>query len=429
MLILAIESSCDETSVAILKIPNIKEKTISENFYENLNSTITVVNLISSQIDVHKEFGGVIPELGAREHAKNINKLFLLAIKKSATRLNLSELEIYQNLSKIIVTSQPGLVSALRVGIEFAKSLQFFLLQELGIKTELKMANHLKGHIISCFYQKEFLTDSKDFKQINATFKDPNFKIIFPHLHLLVSGGNTQLLLLKNPKDWEIIGQTLDDAAGETLDKSGRMLGLDYPGGIWLAKIAGLDNSNYFNFPIGMKNSQNLDFSYSGLKTAVRYFVQKQRLSNWSFEKKLSKEFLQKIILEQEKLKQLSLYNQFDFQKNIDFNKLSNLENIDKNLILELLETFENQENLILAGFVYQAACSVQFVVVAQLIQKFKKGIKKYDPKSIGISGGVSANLLLRQEVSKIFEQKIFIPNTKLTGDNAVMIGLSEILD
>ena len=428
MLILAIESSCDETSVAILKIPNIKEKTISENFYGNLNSTITVVNLISSQIDVHKEFGGVIPELGAREHAKNINKLFLLAIKKSATRLNLSQLEVYQNLSKIIVTSQPGLVSALRVGIEFAKSLQFFLLKELGIKTELKMANHLKGHIISCFYQKEFLTDSKDFKEINTAFKDPDFKTIFPHLHLLVSGGNTQLLLLKNPKDWEIIGQTLDDAAGETLDKSGRMLGLDYPGGVWLAKIAGLDNSNYFNFPIGMKNSQNLDFSYSGLKTAVRYFVQKQGFSNWSFEKKLSKEFLQKIILKQQKLAKLSFYYKFN-SENIDFNNLNNLENIDKNLILELLETFENHENLILAGFVDQAACSVQFVVVAQLIQKFKKGIKKYYPKSIGISGGVSANLLLRQEVSKIFGQKIFIPNTKLTGDNAVMIGLSEILD
>ena len=377
MLILAIESSCDETSIAVLDQSQVQSSQNS-SFYERLNSVQALVNLISSQVDVHKEFGGVIPELGAREHAKNINQLFLLAIQKTAKKLNLTEKEVYQKFSKIVVTSQPGLVSALRVGIEFAKSLQFFLDKELNVKTELKLAHHLKGHIVSCFYH--------PFKNQNNLLDNQ----LFPHLHLLVSGGNTQLILLKNPTDWEIVGQTLDDAAGETLDKAGRMLGLDYPGGVWIAKIAGLDQENYFDFPVSMLNSPNLNFSYSGLKTAVRYFVQKQKFKNWKFEKRQNKDFLEKIIA----------------QKN------------------DLEKVFDS-ESLELAKFVYQASCSVQVVVVAQLIQKLKKGIKTYQPSSIGISGGVSANLLLRQEVNKIFPGKIFFPDKKLTGDNAVMIGLS----
>jgi N6-L-threonylcarbamoyladenine synthase len=403
MLTLAIESSCDETSIAILQ--DFNQEKSQENFYQNINSIKTLINLVSSQINVHKEFGGVVPELGAREHARNINQLFLLAIKKVSQKLSITELEVHQKISKIVVTSTPGLSSALKVGVEFAKSLQFFLDKELGVKTDLKLANHLKGHILSCFYKNLEEGQNLDLKN---EFANKNTKI-FPHLHLLVSGGNTQLLLLKNQKEFEIIGKTLDDAAGETLDKAGRMMGLPYPAGIWIAKIADLNHTNYFNLPIGMAKKPGLDFSYSGLKTAIRYFVQKQNFENWKFEKKLTEDFINKIILEKKEL-----------EKTLNQGK-----NLDKSNIL----TRFKKEDLELVKFIYQLCCSTQSVVISQLIQKFKKGIKEYNPASIGISGGVSANLLLRQEVKKIFDNsKIFIPHQTLTGDNAVMIGLSEML-
>ena len=222
---------------------------------------------------------------------------------------------------------------------------------------------------------------------------------VFPNLHLLVSGGNSQLILLQNPFELKIIGQTLDDAAGECFDKTARMFGLSYPGGVSLAKIAGLDDSNYLNFPVSMKNNPELNFSFSGLKTAVRYFVQKNELLN--YEEKLSEIELQELL-------------------NGDLKTLTT----PKPSVSPLQKGYlQPKPKLIL---IKKLCISIQTVIVEQLIIKVKKAIKEHKPNSIGISGGVSANRLLRQKIQEIADGKsIFIPDLTLTGDNAVMIGLA----
>lgn len=220
-------------------------------------------------------------------------------------------------------------------------------------------------------------------------------ELVFPHLHLLVSGGNSQLLLLNSFSDWQIIGQTLDDAAGECFDKIGRMIGFQYPAGVSLAKTAKFNDTNYLKLTVGMQgNNQNnkpnnYNYSFSGLKTAVRYLVQKSTINEIEFEKSLQPEEIKQLIkteqigdLESEKLK-----------------------------------------------FIYQICCSTQSVVITQLLNKVEKALKNYSIKSIGLSGGVSANLLLRQKLTELTDaysiQYLFKPHLKLTGDNAIMIGLA----
>jgi N6-L-threonylcarbamoyladenine synthase len=355
MFVLAIETSCDETSISLLEsLDNLQEIT-QKNFLDKINSFKIIENLISSQIAKHSEFGGVVPEVGAREHLISIFKLF--------EQLKLKYPKIISQLDYIFVTSKPGLASALRVGVEFSKSLKFFL----GEKARLVEINHLYGHIASCFYGK--IVDKKIAIDI------------FPHLHLLVSGGNTQLIWIKKWGEFEIIGQTLDDAVGECLDKIGRMLNLKYPGGVNLAKIADLEDFNYYNLPIGMKN-KNLDLSFSGLKTAVKYFLEKR----------------------------LATENEFKFDQKLSRKKT--------------YRPYLNKE------FIKKTCVSVQSVAVSQLINKLNLAIQKFGPKTIGISGGVSANLLLRKKVGEAFEgKKVFYPEHFLTGDNAVMIALAGILD
>ena len=222
---------------------------------------------------------------------------------------------------------------------------------------------------------------------------------LFPHLHLLVSGGNSQLILLQSWNNWKIIGQTLDDAAGECYDKTGRMLGLKYPAGISISRIAKLHLENYLELPISMQKSGNYNYSFSGLKTAVRNQINKiNQKDNLGlvYEKPLNPNEFQALV---------------DIENLEDLNKLNNPK----------LE------------FVYKACVSIQTAIVAQLISKVELVIKDFHPSSLGVSGGVSASLILRQELSKVTHKynlpELLLPQLQYTGDNAVMIALAGILE
>lgn len=221
--ILAIETSCDETSVSILK------------------NTKVLSNIISSQ-KIHSLFGGVVPELASREHEKLIIPVVEKALHDSKIPL--------QKIDAIAYTRGPGLMGALLIGTSFAKSLS------LSLDIPLVEVNHMQAHILSIF-----IDDNK---------KKPEF----PFLALTVSGGHTQLVLVKNYLDFVQIGTTLDDAAGEAFDKCGKLLGLDYPSGpkIDLLSISGNKNKFDFNKP----KVDGLNFSFSGLKTSFKYFLQNQ---------------------------------------------------------------------------------------------------------------------------------------------------------
>ena len=224
----------------------------------------------------------------------------------------------------------------------------------------------------------------------------------FPHLHLLVSGGNSQLILLASWDDWQIIGQTLDDAAGECFDKTGRMLGLKYPAGISISRIAKMHLNNYLELPISMQKSGNYNYSFSGLKTAVRNQINKINQS-------------QNLGLVYEKP-----LNPGQFQALVDAQSLADIEALEPGDLPKL-------------EFIYKTCVSIQTAIVAQLISKVTKAIIDYQPKSLGVSGGVSASLILRQELTKLSDRynlgDLLLPQLKYTGDNAVMIGLAGILD
>ncbi|MBC7471686.1 MAG: hypothetical protein H7196_00265 [candidate division SR1 bacterium] len=380
MLVLGIETSCDETSFAILEGNNDNYKP----FVEYLNSFKVQSSVVSSQIEDHKKYGGIVPEIGARLHAQQIHYLFYLLLQNFETEnsknIDISSNEkvennfkidryfhIIKDLEKIYVTTNPGLSSALRIGFEFAKTLKYFIKSKFSKDIDIIEVNHLQGHIFSCFYEQNsnlvYLTN------------------VFPHLHLIVSGGNSQLVLLKNANTMEIIGQTLDDAAGECLDKIGRMLGFSYPGGLNLAKSVGDAEGNFMKFPVSMIKNQTFNYSFSGLKTSVRLFLQSKSPKEFEFEKVL-------------------LLTEIDSLKN------------DQNLNTKL-------------NFIKKVSISVQDVVVTQLINKMTKAKNYYNPATIGISGGVSANLLLRKKVIQKINPEIFIPPLHLTGDNAVMIAIA----
>lgn len=225
MKILGIETSCDETSVALVK---------------NMSGILRVdKNLVYSQIKIHQKFGGVVPEVAARRHVEKIVPLIKQALKEKP--------------DAIAVTAGPGLATALLVGAETAKTLSYFL------KIPLIRINHLEGHIYANFLN----------KKIKET------KNIFPALCLIISGGHTELILMQDHLRYKLIGQTKDDAVGECFDKVGKILGLSYPGGPEVAKLAAKGNCQAFVFPRPMLESQDFNFSFSGLKTAVLYHIQK----------------------------------------------------------------------------------------------------------------------------------------------------------
>ncbi len=230
MKILSIDTSCDETAVAVTD----GRKTFS--------------NAIYSQILIHKKWGGVVPSLAKRAHEERIDLVIQEALQKAKLEM--------ERIDAIAVTQGPGLAIALEVGINKAKELA------RTFHKKLIAVNHMEGHIYSCFAQNSRGNPKRDFS--------------FPYLALLVSGGHTELVLLKNHLDYEIIGSTRDDAAGEALDKAGKLLGLGYPAGEVIERLANeIGNKDMYDFPRPMLSSGDLNFSFSGLKTSFYYFLKK----------------------------------------------------------------------------------------------------------------------------------------------------------
>ena len=312
-IILAIESSCDETSAAVLSGQNV------------------LSNIVASQ-KIHSEYGGVVPELASREHQKNIVPVVDKALREA--RVNKKEIDA------VAFTKGPGLMGALLVGVSFAKSFA----QALNVP--LIEVNHMEAHVLAHFIKEQNRSDFPD----------------FPFLCLTVSGGHTQIVKITDHLKMVVLGKTLDDAAGEAFDKSGLMLGLTYPAGPEIDKLAKSGDPLRFEFPI--PKIQGLNFSFSGFKTAVLYFLQKQ------------------------------------VKNNPDFIK-------------------ENLKDL---------CASIQFSIVRILMGKLKRAAKETGIKTITIAGGVSANSELRRQLTETGEKnrwKIFVPNVEYTTDNAAMIGIA----
>jgi N6-L-threonylcarbamoyladenine synthase len=333
MKILAIETSCDETGITILEAKGGVKKP----------SFKILANELASQIEIHKEYGGVFPALAKREHIKNLPILFEKVLKK----LPPPRQPLVGKFDLVAVTSGPGLEPALWTGIVFAKE------KAQEWKVPLMPVNHMEGHILSVF--------GKD----KGEFSIP--KVEFPALSLLVSGGHTELVLIKDWMKYQVIGETLDDAVGEAFDKVARMMDLPYPGGPEISKLAekartiqGLPLDK--PLPRPMMYSKNFDFSYSGLKTAVLYLIRDLKKENPN-------------VLKDEKVK------------------------------MAIALEFEN------------AAIEV-------LIHKTKKAIEKYKIKTLIIGGGVSANKHLQREIKKNIKIKTLMPAKKLSTDNSIMIGM-----
>ncbi|HMN32281.1 MAG TPA: tRNA (adenosine(37)-N6)-threonylcarbamoyltransferase complex transferase subunit TsaD [Chitinophagaceae bacterium] len=307
--ILAIESSCDETSAAVI----IDGKIMS--------------NIICTQA-IHEKYGGVIPESASRLHIKNIMPVVLEAMEKSNTTK--------PELSAIAYTQSPGLIGSLLVGSCFAKSMA----QALSIPTIA--VNHMQAHVLSNLIESP----------------TPNF----PFLCLTVSGGHTQIVVCHSPLEQEIIGSTIDDAAGEAFDKSAKMLGLPYPGGPLIDKYAQLGNPIKFKF--AEPNIKNLDYSFSGLKTSILYFLQKQKKENPQF--------------------------------------------IEENL--------------------NDLCASIQHTIIKILMKKLILASKQTNIKEVCIAGGVSANSGLRKALKEnaiTQSWKTYIPKFEYCTDNAAMIAIT----
>ena len=304
--LLGIESSCDDTSAAVLK----NGKMLS--------------NIVTGQ-DVHVKYGGVVPELASRSHHKNIIPVVDLALKEAETKLS--------SLDGIVFTKGPGLMGSLMVGHHFAKGLA------LSLGKPLIAVNHLEAHVLSPLIE--------------------NKSLQFPYLCLLVSGGHTQIVKVNSALSMEILGKTIDDAAGEAFDKIAKMLGLNYPGGPLVDKYAEGGNPKAFAFNIG--KVPELNFSFSGFKTAVLYMLQKKVKEDATF--------------------------------------------IENNLS--------------------DICASVQYTIVEYLMRKLKLAVKQTGIKSIAIAGGVAANSGLRKALLINAEQDnwdTFIPSFEYCTDNAGMI-------
>ena len=348
--ILAIETSCDETAAAVI---------------ESSDKNIAILsNIVSSQIDIHKKFGGVFPEIASRAHAEQIIPVIRESLQVSGVRLKVKEENLKlkpqtSNLSTIdliAVTSGPGLIGSLLIGVNAAKTLAY------ANKKPIMGINHWLGHIYSCFTREKS-------KIKNQKSKLPEF----PLIALIVSGGHTGLVYMKSHTEIETIGQTLDDAAGEAFDKVAKILGLGYPGGPAISKAAAnfkiqnlkCDPKGKINleFPRSMLDRKDsFDFSFSGLKTSVLYKVR-------------------------------------DLEKTYKIDEIKN-----------------------------QIAYEFQQCVIDILIGKTLQSVEKYKPKSVLLCGGVSANKQLREQMAGAIQNldiNFFVPPMELTGDNAAMIGLA----
>jgi N6-L-threonylcarbamoyladenine synthase len=321
--ILAIESSCDETSASVC----IDGKILS--------------NVTANQ-KVHEQYGGVVPELASRAHMQNIVPVIDAAIKKANEKMHDAPFTIHHspftihNVDAIAFTQSPGLIGSLLVGAQFAKSLA------LSLNKPLIAVHHMQAHVLA------------------NLISDP--KPTFPFLCLTVSGGHTQIVIAHSPLQLEIIGETIDDAAGEAFDKTAKMLGLPYPGGPLIDKYAQQGNPKAFKF--AEPQIPELNFSFSGLKTSVLYFLQDEIKKDENF--------------------------------------------IDKNLV--------------------DLCASIQFTIIHILMKKLKKAAEQTKIKQVCIAGGVSANSGLRtalKEYGAKYNWQTFIPAFEYCTDNAAMIAIT----
>lgn len=307
--ILAIESSCDDTAAAIIRNCKI------------------LANIVSSQ-PIHGQFGGVIPELAGRAHQQHILPVVTEALRKAGITL--------PELDAIAYTQGPGLLGSLLVGSQFAKGLSMALnIPTIGI-------DHLQAHVAA-----HFIAD-----------RAPQF----PFLCLLVSGGHTQIIHVKDHHDMQIIGSTIDDAAGEAFDKTAKMLGLPYPGGPLVDKYAEQGNADAFRFPIA--RMEGYDYSFSGLKTSLLYFLQKHVAEDPEF----------------------------------------------------------------IANHLYDICASMRYTIIRTLTLKLEKAASDLGISHIGIAGGVSANALLRREIECLGKTRgwqTYIPAFEYCTDNAAMIAMA----
>lgn len=309
--ILALETSCDDTACAILRNDEV------------------LVNYVATQ-EIHEAYGGVVPELASRAHQSKIIPVVDAAIKKAGIEKG--------DLSAIAFTRGPGLLGSLLVGASFAKSLA------LGLGKPLIDVHHMRGHIMA-----HFINDGTPIPE-------------FPFIALTISGGHTQIVLVKSALDMEILGSTQDDAVGEAFDKSGKILGLGYPAGPLIDKYAKKGDAERFPFPI--PKAPGLNYSFSGFKTSVLYFIQRE------------------------------------MKKNADFIE-QNLEDI---------------------------CASIQQTIIKILFQKLEMAVEQTGIKRVAIGGGVSANSGIREALrqkSDTHNWDVFIPKFEYTTDNAAMIGIT----
>ena len=245
--VLGIETSCDETSVSVVQ--------------KSSNGEIKILsNIVRGQLDVHKDFGGVVPELAARAHSEIIDKITSLAIKKAKIK--------FKNLDAVAATAGPGLLGGLIVGTVFAKTMAS------ALKVPFIAVNHLEGHALSVLLE---------------------HKIAYPYLLLLVSGGHTEFSIIKKFNSYKRIGTTLDDALGEAFDKTARLLNLGYPGGPLIEKCATKGNQNKYKFPMPLIHENNSDFSFSGLKSSVAQKVLNTKITE-TFKCDISASFQKTIV-------------------------------------------------------------------------------------------------------------------------------------
>ena len=312
--ILGIESSCDDTSAAVIK------------------DGFLMSNVIASQ-QVHKDYGGVVPELASRAHEQNIVPVVSQALAKAGIKP--------ADLTAIAFTRGPGLLGSLLVGTSFAKALG------VALNIPIIMVNHLQGHILADFI-----------KQPDKENRHPSF----PYLCLLVSGGNSQIVRVDNPLDYEILGQTIDDAVGEAFVKYSKMMGLGYPRGPVIDKLAKSGNPDRFQF--AKPQIPGLDYSFSGVKTSLLYFVRDQL--------KEDPDFMEK-----------------------------------------------NKEDI---------CASFQKTLIDILLSKLIKAAKQTGIREITIGGGVSANSGLRNRIEEEGRNRgwnTYLPEFKITTDNAAMIAIA----
>jgi N6-L-threonylcarbamoyladenine synthase len=314
MLVLAIESSCDETAAAVIE-----------------DGTRIRSSTIASQVETHAPFGGVVPELASREHLKRITPVVTGALEEAGVTL--------EQIDGLAVTRGPGLIGSLLVGVSFAKSLA------CAAGKPLVGVNHIEGHIYS------------------VVFENP--PVAYPALALVVSGGHTSLFLSPGEGQYAVIGRTRDDAAGEAYDKVSKLLGLGYPGGPVIDRLAvnGDPTGADLVFTIPRMNSASLDFSFSGLKTAVLRYVRERGIEQVGAGEAPGQ------------------------------------------TVVDLVATFQDK-------------------VVRSLITRLKQAAKRYRPLTITLSGGVACNSALRRAVAEEdFGAPVYYPSPPLATDNAAMIG------